>query len=297
MFFEAGRELLLPHGLIDAEGERHRVAVLRPLSGREEAMLAAGAGSSGLLSRLLCACLARIGGYEAPSLEHVAALTRGDRQRLALWVRADLFGERLSLVLSCPNPACRQRADLDLEIPSIAPELQELAPEQIVVETADGTATLREPTGADDDLLAREAGDGAGGPEQRRRRAALLWSRLLLDLGGRGPVSAQAWLALAPATRQAVALGLAEQSSAPDLAFYSHCPGCAATIEVEIDPVRLLQQELRLGSDRLMAEIHCLAWHYGWSETDIIALPRARRWRYIELLRRQIEGRPLTTWS
>src|SRR5262245_44517324 len=121
MFFETGREILLPHGLVDSDGERHRAAVLRPLSGRDEGMLGAAApGAPGLLSRLLAACLARIGGYEQPGLEHVAALTRGDRLRLALWIRGDLFGDRLPLVVTCPNPACRERADMDLQISTLA---------------------------------------------------------------------------------------------------------------------------------------------------------------------------------
>jgi hypothetical protein len=44
--------------------------------------------------------------------------------------------------------------------------------------------------------------------------------------------------------------------------------------------------------------VHSLAFHYGWSEEAVLDLPRARRWAYLELLRNQLEGRPLVDlWS
>jgi hypothetical protein len=64
-------------------------------------------------------------------------------------------------------------------------------------------------------------------------------------------------------------------------------------MEVELHPAELLARELRLGGDRLPAEVHVLAWYYGWSEAEILALPRTRRWTYLELVKRQVEGRPL----
>ena len=60
----------------------------------------------------------------------------------------------------------------------------------------------------------------------------------------------------------------------------------------------MLARELGLGSNRLLAEIHSLAFHYGWSEDAVLDLPRPRRWAYLELLRNQLEGRPLVgLWS
>jgi hypothetical protein len=53
-----------------------------------------------------------------------------------------------------------------------------------------------------------------------------------------------------------------------------------------------------VSSARLEAEVHCLAFHYHWPEADILALPRPRRWRYLELVRRELEGSPLLDgWS
>lgn len=296
---EAPQRLLLPRGLYDADGVCHREAFLRPLTGREEVAL--GSASPAAASAFLAACVERIGGYEEIGPEHTAALSRGDRQHLALHLRKGLFGDRISLVVPCPNPSCKKLADLDLRVSDIAPEVTAALPEVFVVETPDGPARLREPTGADDELLAALPATGSrAAPDARDRRArsALLWSRLLLDLGGRGPVSAEAWTALGMATRAALTLALAEQGGSPDLVFLSHCPSCRALIEIEIEPMDLLCRELRQGAARLVAEIHCIAWYYHWSEAEILALPRARRWRYLELLTRQIEGRPLVdSWG
>jgi hypothetical protein len=289
MVTDTGKELLLPRGLYDAEGACHRLAVLRALSGAEEVMLAS--SRRALLSTLLQACLERIGGYERPGRDHVEALTRGDRHFLALHLRAALFGDRISLVVACANPACAARADLELEVSALAPERSEPGPEFLEVATPAGTARLREPTGADDTFLAGLAEAPPDG--DRPARSAHLWSRLVLDLAGEGALSPQRWLSLEPPVRQAIALGLAEGTSGPDLGFVTGCPSCGAMMELELDPLALLVRQLRQGTERLSAEVHCLAWAYGWSEADVLALPRPRRWRYLELVRRQVEGRPL----
>lgn len=289
LFMEAGRDVVLPHGLYDEDGACHRDAVIRPLTGSAEAALSRlGAHRA---SALLAACLERVGGYDDVSPAMAAALTRGDRATVLLHVRAAMFGERIALVVPCPSPVCGALADMELHVSDIVPPRASPAPETIEAETLDGLVLLREPTGADDEVVAASSGD-------RRARSDLLWSRLVVDFAGRGALTAAEWAALAAPTRHAVALALAEQSSAPDLVFLGRCPSCEALLEVTLDPFTLLAEELRLGADRLVAEIHCLAWHYHWSEADILALPRARRWRYIELVRRAIEGRAaVDAWS
>jgi hypothetical protein len=43
--------------------------------------------------------------------------------------------------------------------------------------------------------------------------------------------------------------------------------------------------------DRLYDEVHVLALHYHWAERDILALPAAKRQRYLGLLARQFGAR------
>ena len=279
--------LTLPHGLWDADGVCHRRVALRALSGREELLL----GGSGELdpdgaSTLLAACMARLGQYDRVDPAQAAALTRGDRHHLALHLRGQFYGDRLALVARCPNPVCEALSDVDLRISELAPDGagSEPPPEAREIDTPSGRALLREPTGEDDAAV-----HAAGG--NPREKSALLWSRLV-ELDGQ-PLTAAAWTALPAATRHALALALADGGRAPELAFVARCPTCKGWLELTLSPFALLARELAGRTDRLFAEVHILAFHYHWSEEQTLSLPRPHRWRYLELLRRELEGRSL----
>jgi hypothetical protein len=291
VLLEPSVPVLLPHGLFDEDGRCHRVGELRPLTGREEWALAHAGARPGprAVSALLAACLGRLGDYPRVDAELAACLTRGDRHHLALHLRARMYGDRVALVARCPAPGCSALADVDVRLSALAPERTEGAPEVLGVALPEGRAEVREPTGEDDAVLSDARGT-------RVERSALLWSRLV-ELEGRTLTPSQ-WRALPARSRHAVALALAEGTSAPDLGLLARCPKCAAWLELELDPFALLSRELKGGAARLETEVHVLAFHYHWSETDILALPRARRWRYLELLRNELEGRPLVDgWS
>lgn len=273
----------LPHGLFDAEGVCHRDAVLRALTGNEELLLSEPDADARVVSELLARVIERIGDYDRVDDEIATALTRGDRQALALHLRAALYGDRISLVVRCPNPSCAALSDVDLRISEMLPARAEARP-YLTCETPSGAAVIHEPTGADDEAIAALGGT-------RDERAAALWSRLV-TLDGRR-LSPDEWTCLPPATRHAIALALAADSRTPELVFLAGCPTCAAHLELVIEPFSMLARELRVGGDRLFAEVHALAFHYHWAEREILSLPRPRRWRYLELLGRELEGRPL----
>lgn len=278
----------LPHGLFDADGVCHREVALRALTGHEELMLAHAENGARAVSDLLVSVIERIGDYERIDRELVAALTRGDRQTIVLHLRAGLYGDRLSLVVRCANPACAALSDVDLRISELLPAPATPRP-HITCETASGIVNVHEPTGADDEAVAAHAG-------ARADRVALLWSRLV-EIDGKRVTPAE-WASLPAPTRHALALALADDMRTPELAFIAPCPTCRAHIELVLDPFALLARELRIGGDRLFAEVHSIAFHYHWPESEILSLPRTRRWRYLELLARELEGRPiLDAWS
>jgi hypothetical protein len=284
---------VLGRGLIDDTGRRHRTARLRPLTGWQEARLAealGGAPGAASAPELLVGSVSAIGSYADVDAPLVAALSRGDLALLALELRAGLFGPRLVLTLRCPNPECRELADLDLDTTELLPDRSVAEPEWIEAATPDGVALVRTPTGADDAAVAVAGGD-------RADRVALLFSRLVARLGDRERLTPAQWRDLAPATRHAVALAMADGEVAPALAISSRCPACLAGLELGLDPFDLLGRELRLGAGRLLVDVHCLAYHYSWSEDAILSMPRNRRWRYLELLRHQLDGLPLESAS
>ena len=139
----------LPHGLFDADGVCHRDAVLRAMTGHEELMLAdLGPGDEpepravqGAVSALLLSVLERLGDYDRIDDELVRALTRGDRQALVLHLRAGLYGDRISLVVRCPNPACAALCDVDLRISELLPGPAAPRP-HVACETPSGAAVI-----------------------------------------------------------------------------------------------------------------------------------------------------------
>lgn len=282
MTVTATAEVALGPGVLDAAGSRHRRARLRAVTGEDEER-AAGFGlmpHPADVDELLADLLDRLGGYAPVTPELVATLTRSDRERLLLAVRAGLAGDEIRLVAACPNPDCGELVEVVLSVAEVLAGENPGTPgsaDSVTVHTGEGSFVVRPPRGSDDaavaDLPAAE-------------RPGALWRRIVTpDPGG-----------ATPATRVALAAALAELGTAiaaPDLMRVARCPECAAWLELDPDPVDLLARALRQGAGRLLAELHCLAFHYGWAESAILALPRQRRHRYLELVRRQVEGRPL----
>lgn len=273
---------LLAAGLVDDAGQRHLDVEWLGLTGRHELAFARGAvAGPAVETRLLASTVARIGALSPLTPELARALTRGDRQRLLLALVAGVTGDRLSVAVRCANPACRALADLALTVDAlIGPAPRPPAPIRVATEAGD--VVLREPTGADDEACA-----AISDPVERR---AARWCRLVSDVAGRGPLDRAAWDALAPGVHHALALALADASAGPRLTVAWRCPACAARLDLRFDPLRMLVQATRIDADRLLCEVHALAWHYHWTEDQVLALPRDRRWRYVELIRGQIDG-------
>lgn len=205
--------------------------------------------------------------------------------RLALELRSMMFGDQLFLSLKCNNPDCREFADLSFSIQDFLEDVSAPEPEWIEVETAQGMARMRPPNGRDDEVC-EVIGD-------HRDRSGVLWSRILNAVGDRHRITPEDWWTLSPDTRHRIALALEDARTAPDLSILSRCPYCGALTELFLDPFQLLARELRSGIQRLLAEIHCLAFHYGWSEEKILQLPRSRRWSYLQFITNQLGSRSL----
>ena len=67
------------------------------------------------------------------------------------------------------------------------------------------------------------------------------------------------------------------------------CAGCGRTFVVPFDIPRFLLGELRTDSQLLYQEVHYLAFHYHWSEHEIMGMTRDKRRTYIDVLADSIE--------
>lgn len=265
----AGCAVVLPGGLL--YGERCLTeAELRPLTGREEAWLAEHphASSAEAVTNLLAACLLRID--DQPStIGTVRSLLVADRDYLVLQLRRLTLGERLSATLDCPS--CGAWMDVDVDATAIPVERRpQTAQVYSLALTADDgtgrTARFRLPNGADQEEVARQAPETA---------IDTLFARCMVDDGG---------AALTQRERDTIAKAMEELAPDVELQLDLICPECGETFEMPFDVTSFFFAELRAQQSQLLREIHHLAFHYHWSEADILGLPRSRRRAYLSLL-------------
>lgn len=253
-------DVSLPGGLF-VEGERCQDAALRPLTGEDEAFLTEqgdGLSAPARATALLARCLERLGPFQPVPQDAVRALTAGDREALLLQLRRVTFGERLECVVTCPDPDCGERMDLDLRVGDLLLESYDDArPEHEA-----GAVRFRLPTGADLEAAAEAAGDGLDRAE-----------RLLLE---------RCLVAGEPDSR--IDDLMAELDPQADLELVVACPACGRELTVVFDAGEFLAREVGLGRDALLREIHLLALHYHWPESELMAMTAGRRRRYLAYL-------------
>ncbi len=288
----------LPGGYRDAGGAVHRQAILRQLTGRDEEYLAGWSERTSIPARvtgLLARCLCRLGPFEPVTPEMVRGLLVADRDYLLLVLRHISFGDRVQAVLVCP--ACAQKMDMDFHIdqvpveagaPAGVTERLELSPEASCADAA-GTrhcrVEFRLPTGEDQEHLAALEG--------RTESGALdaLLDRCLVRLGDMEPVAEPAAASLSAQARREIEDCMERRSPRVDLEMDLTCPECGHAFVHWLDFPSLFFAEVALRREQLYREVHLLALHYHWSESEILGLSRGKRRTYLDLVRADRERR------
>jgi hypothetical protein len=258
----------LPGGLPGDQGRRRSYA-FRRADGALEMALADAVNEAGdtpdAVSRALLASLAELAG-ERPGRAAVDALCVADRQFLMRALAAHLGHQGGWFDATCMH--CASPFDFRLD-PAGLPvkEAGDAFPlARLVLD--DKPLTLRVPCGADQIRVLRE-------PVEQRREA------LLRGLEVPDPESGSALPD--QLTQEHIAhCEAALEAQAPEITreVAACCPECGQVNSVGIDPYAVLAHN----PAGLLAEVHRLAWHYHWSEADILALPRGRRKNYLALI-------------
>lgn len=296
----------LPGGVVH-DGARRTDAVLRPLTGADEQALQ-DAWTATPLERaevLLARCVEVVGGRQVDQ-EIVRSLTIGDREALLWQLRRLTIGERLDAVVECPS--CHEKLDVALHVGELLQAPYEHHPGERVVRVGDREVVLRAPTVAD---LAAVA-DAASGPAGPRRHdadapgdddvaatdddvplgdaeagARVLLERCVSTIDGIAPTAADL-----DALRDAIERRIAELDPQAEALLTMRCPACDATVSTTLDAASFLLEEVARRNRHLAAEVHTIAWHYHWSEAEILGLPLRRRQRYLELIDDAVRGAP-----
>ena len=270
------REQTLAGGLW-SDGACQRRAVVRSLDAAECATLLdehAASLPAQRVTALLVAALSSIGDVEHVTAEQVRDLTIGDRDRLVLALRRLLHGDVLECEFSC---GCGQRLEQTLSVSALLAGCEvEALPDKLTGRTAEGTpVSVRPVTGADHERAAVLAQI-----DPAAARGELL-AGCIIDAPTAGDPEI-------PALAESL---LAGHDPAAEIVLDGECPTCGGRVSATVDPIAHLWTELEQRRVVLESEIHVLALHYHWSERDIVALPSARRARYIARLDDRMERR------
>lgn len=278
----------LPCGYRAAGGHHREVEVL-PLSGLDEELLAQQhCAPSELVTQVLARCVQRVGAIEHVDDALARQLTVGDRQYLMMKLREATFGPYVALVTRCSWPDCGEKVDIDFEIPDVPVRATDGNPIHTVRLTQAADPQQRQidfrlPTGADQERCA---------PLLDSNPAEALHALLeacILAIDSAEPTSPQI-AELSPAARAELEAAMAAAAPGPAMTMEASCPGCGRAFLVPLDIADLFFGEARVTEDLLYRQVHYLAYHYHWGESEILSMPRSKRLRYVELLSEEIEG-------
>jgi len=259
----------LPGG-IRIDGVIKRSFHFKPVTGSFEIMLCESARDAGShparITAVLSEALEELGDT-AVSASRVRNLSVGDRQYLMCQLAAHIDDQESWLTAECGK--CRELFDVslryaDLPIKPAGKEYPETA-----VETEQGNLRVRVPTGADQEAIATV--------DDEIKALHILLQRLLSTVE-----PSRAFDVEQLSQNDIAAIEARVEAMAPETATHlrTHCPNCETENQLPISQYQSLQHPV----GDLYAEIHRLASCYHWSESEILALTRARRQIYLQLI-------------
>lgn len=206
--------------------------------------------------------------------EELAEWSVGRRDTALLGLREATLGRDLACVARCPG--CGETVEMRFDTARIRSAEGESGEPGPIRVAADGwELELRLPSGRD---LAELA--GAGGTVESARRRLVERCLLAARHAGRERQPAD----VPESLFNAIEKRLARADPQADVRLALACPSCGHRWRAPFDVASFFWEEVDAAARRLLAEVDALARAYGWREADILALPPARRRRYLEML-------------
>jgi hypothetical protein len=290
--FENRQSFLLPGGYVDADFELLREVELASLSGRDEELIAAPQpiADPALLTVLLSRCVLRLGPVRPVSEDLARRLLVVDRQFLLLKLRQITFGDHVQATVQCPWEGCQKKVDIGFSLHDIPVRESEekgplytrkLSPEAAFSDEHGEQyreVVFRLPNGEDQEAIAPTI------EEDETEGLTLLLARCIRRLGSLCDPGPEVLHRLSPLARVEIERHMEEAAPQVDLNLAAYCPECDREFIVPFDLQGFFLAECQTNRDFLYREVHHLAYHYHWSEHEIMALPREKRRKYIALL-------------
>jgi hypothetical protein len=200
-------------------------------------------------------------------------LPQGKRVQALLAVAAMGADPVLRLRLECQAENCRKPMEAELSMGDLVDYQRAFDRDgPLQVKVGDRTLSLRLPTGRDQKQWALDATDGEPTFAHMLRELTIDADRVLL------PAEIPAdWVT-------AVEGSLSASDPLIDFTLRTQCPECGSAGEHEVDLLAVVLHRMRRAQRELLQTVHRLASAYHWSEAEILAMPAARRRRYLSLI-------------
>ena len=282
MKFAAETDFSLPGGYLDEHGVCHRAGVLRALTGREEEWalsLSADSTQAFVVTELLSRCVQEIGQYPA-TRDMIRSLLVGDRDYLLLKLCQISLGNRVQVVLACPDSTCGSRMDVDFELDRIPIERRELQP-FYQMRINDNDISFRLPRGEDQEAASAWANVGNGC--EMEEIEARVFARCLISTDAGQPMDIDSSL------RDAVEQEMERLSPKVEFGIDAVCPECVQPFSASFDPASFFVDQIWKAHTDFERDIHLLSFYYHWPLADLLSMTRTRRQRYLQLLMNELD--------
>lgn len=208
------------------------------------------------------------------AVEDLLSLSIGTRDAVLLDLRESLFGQRLSMLVECPE--CGEKVEIELTTAQLRMQ-PSLASNNGVFGYSSDDLQIRFRVPDSRDLISVGRLNSA---EDRRNE---LLNRCVVTAA-----SGESAIALAEIDERYISGLLQAMDSADPQANVEipvTCPSCRHHWNSLFDIVSYLWTELDTWAQRTLNEIHLLASAYGWTEEQILKLSPVRRQLYMSMVR------------
>jgi hypothetical protein len=228
------------------------------------------------------------------SADIIRGLLIADRLYLVLMLREATFGDRVQATVHCPWEGCQKKVDIDFSLHDIPVReseekgplyTRELSPEAALSgERGEHyrEVTFRLPKGEDQEAITRVVEDNEA------QALALLLARCIRRVGAIRDPGPEVIHRLSLLARAEIERHMEETAPHVDLALTTRCPECECEFTMPFDLLGFFLGECKTSRELLYREVHSLAYHYHWSEQEIMTLPREKRRTYIALLAEEL---------
>lgn len=190
------------------------------------------------------------------------------RDQVLLMLARRLFGDAMPCLATCPD--CGEAQEFDLSANAATEAIT--APVEEVLAVGEWQARFAPLTSRDLAAMARLA-DGAAAVDALVGRAVSIMAR-------DGPTTGLA--TLDDEARGEILARLETREAAGELLLTLDCPECGHGWSARFDVSGWLWERIEVATRAIIGEVAALARAFGWTESEILALPRRRRLAYLE---------------